>query len=238
MINEAGRQLIKSAESLRLTAYLCPAGVPTIFYGHTDGVTMADVKNKRTGTVEDAERMFRDDMLAWERRVRALLHRQPNENQIAAFVSFAFNVGLNGFASSSVLKAYEAYDDDAAVRAFMLWDKATVKGKKVALPGLTARRAAEAALYATPVGVEMPVMPQAIAQEKTMSESSINRASVVAGGSATLAAVADSVGTVAQIKYSVGGLGSWAVPLLLACVIAAVGYIIWDRFKQRREGRA
>ena len=33
-----GKNLIKEAEGLRLDAYLCPAGIPTIGWGHTKGV--------------------------------------------------------------------------------------------------------------------------------------------------------------------------------------------------------
>ena len=40
--SEAGRDLIKRWESLRLTAYLCQAGIPTIGWGHTSGVRMGD----------------------------------------------------------------------------------------------------------------------------------------------------------------------------------------------------
>lgn len=34
--------LVKEFEGLRLEAYLCPAGVPTIGYGHTGGRTPGD----------------------------------------------------------------------------------------------------------------------------------------------------------------------------------------------------
>ena len=50
-INDAGLELIKSFEALRLEAYLpTPDDVPTIGYGHTKGVQMGD-----TCTEEEAE---------------------------------------------------------------------------------------------------------------------------------------------------------------------------------------
>lgn len=233
MINSAGAELITRSESIRLKAYKCPAGVWTIGRGHTNGVKDGD-----TITAEQEAVMFTKDMLDWERQIQLVLIRRPNDNQMAAFICFAFNVGMGAFKSSSVLKAFERGDDAAAARSFMLWDKATVNGKKVSLPGLTTRRAGEAALYLTPTDGERPEMPQAIAQEKPMAESSINRASVIAGGGATLAAVSESVKTVTQIKSSVDSLGDWVMPLLLVCVVAAIGYIVWERFQQRKEGRA
>ena len=42
-VSITGLVLIKNFEGLRLTAYKCPAGVPTIGYGHTKNVKMGDV---------------------------------------------------------------------------------------------------------------------------------------------------------------------------------------------------
>lgn len=232
MINAAGAELITRYESIRLKAYKCPAGVWTIGRGHTKGVQEGDVIN---ASAEVAQ--FQRDMNEWEKNVLAYLHRKPNDNQLAAFISFAFNVGINGFAKSSVLKAYERGDDDAAARSFMLWDKATVNGKKVSLPGLTARRAAEAALYLTPPReMGMPEMPQDIASEKTMTESSINRTSVIAG-SGTLMATATAV--VDAIDHtSATGHNGWVLPIILVGVLIAIAFIVFDRYDQRNQGRA
>ena len=41
-ITNEGINLIKKFEGLRLEAYLCPAGVWTIGYGHTKGVKEGD----------------------------------------------------------------------------------------------------------------------------------------------------------------------------------------------------
>ena len=41
-VSTEGRELIKQFEGLSLTAYRCPAGVPTIGYGRTQGVQMGD----------------------------------------------------------------------------------------------------------------------------------------------------------------------------------------------------
>lgn len=245
MINDAGSQLIKSMESLRLTAYLCPAGIPTIFYGHTEGVTMDDVRRKRTGTRAEAEAVFNADMAEWEAGVTRLLTRTPNENQLAAMISLAFNIGLAGFKSSSVLKAFNRGDDQAAYRAFGLWNKITdpVTGRKVVSNGLSIRRAKEAALYLAPVsagdGIRSFVdMPQAVEAPKPMTESTINRAGIIAGGTTAVAAVSEVSNTIATLKYSVAGLGDWLVPILLVVAIGAIGYIVWERFNQRNKGIA
>lgn len=247
-ISQKGLALIKQFEGFRGKAYLCPAGVPTIGYGSTKGVTMDDVKRGRTITKAQAEKLLIEHLEEYERGVEAACKVEPNQNQFDALVSFAYNVGVAAMRGSSVIKAHNRGDFNAAARAFGLWTKARVNGKLTELPGLVRRRAAEAALYLEPTAekvVDEPIvqeaaidMPQAVEPEKPMTQSHINRASVIAGGTAAAATVAETLGTANSIKASAEGLGEWLVPLLLVIVIALCGYIVWERYKQRYEGRA
>jgi lysozyme len=96
------------------------------------------------------------------------LTRQISPLQFSALVSFAYNVGLDGFRKSSVLKAVNAGDDDAVPRRLGLW----VKASGQTLPGLVRRRAAEAALFVSKRKVpdtrvpDTPV-PKPVTQSKT-----------------------------------------------------------------------
>lgn len=242
MINKAGQDLITSSESIRLKAYFCPAGVPTIGRGHTKGVTAKMVKDGYSITSEEEAALFRSDMEEWERDVRACLVRQPNENQLAALVCLAFNIGMTHFKKSSVLKAYERGDDVAAAKAFSLWVKITdpVTKLKVNSNGLVLRRSKEASLYLTPVADEAAVviLPQAVEPPKTMGESTINRAGVIAGASTLIATLTDTFSSVTRLKGSVEGLGAWLMPVLLGTALVAIGYIIWERVNQRHQGLA
>lgn len=233
--------LVQSFEGLHLTAYFCPAGVPTIGYGHTATVTADDVKKGRKITRSAAEKLLRDDLEKYGRDLLKYVKVEPNVNQLAAFISFAFNIGVQGFRSSTVLKRHNEGDFQSAARAFGLWNKATVNGKKTVLPGLTRRRAAEAALYLEPVEKdkdEAYLMPQRVEPERSMTESSIVKAGTIAGGTAALATAAETVDTVARIKDGLVSLDAWLVPLLLLVTVAAVGWAIYERLKQRKEGWA
>ena len=252
-ISPRGLALIKEFEGFRGKAYLCPAGVPTIGYGSTKGVTMDDVRRGRTITRAQAEKLLIEHLEEYERGVEAACKVEPNQNQFDALVSFAYNVGVAAMRGSSVIKAHNRSDFNAAARAFGLWTKARVNGKLTELPGLVRRRAAEAALYLEPVAkaptaaptdaqdapTEATVdMPQAVEPERPMTQSHINRASVIAGGTAAAATVAETLQTANSIKYGAQSLGDWLVPLLLITVVALCGYIVWERYKQRKEGRA
>lgn len=136
--SEKGIGLIKSHEQLRLKAYLCPAGVWTIGYGHTRNVKKGDVI-----TEEQAEQFLREDLMAAEAIVNKTC-RFLNQNQFDALVSFAFNVGSGNFAKSTLLKKVQNDSRDIAISAeFAKW----VFAKGVKLNGLVNRRKQESSLY-------------------------------------------------------------------------------------------
>lgn len=232
-----GVKLITDFEGFRANAYPDVGSVWTIGYGFTKGVKKGD---KITRAEADAR--LRQELTEYESGVLRACKVEPSQNQFDALVCFAFNVGVAGMSRSSVIKAHNRGDFQAAARAFGLWNKA---GGKV-WAGLTRRRAAEGALYLEPVPddvsdpMEGPVddMPQTVDEERSMAASQINRASVVAGGTAAVATVAETARTVADVKYSVSSLGDWLVPILLLVVVALCGYIVWERVNQRRSGWA
>ena len=141
--SQDGLSLIKKYEGLRLKAYLCPAGVWTIGYGHTRGVTKG-----MTITEEIADKLLVEDVADAERAINGL-NVPLRQGQFDALVSFIFNLGVGNFNASTLKKLIlaQAKSDAAIAKEFKKWDKATVGGRKVSLPGLTKRRAEEAATW-------------------------------------------------------------------------------------------
>lgn len=209
----------------------------TIGYGFTKGV-----KPGMQMTMAQAEARLITELLEYEQGVASSLQVEPPQNEFDAMVSLAWNIGVPRFRTSSVVKAHNRGDKASAGRAFGLWNKAN--GRE--MPGLVARRAGEAKLYLTPDPKALPPetpeapveMPQSVDAERPMTSSSINRASVVAGGTATVAAVGETLNTINGVKYGVESLGSWLVPVALVAVIALCGYIIYERYQQRKNGWA
>ena len=135
-------EIIKKYEGLRLEAYLCPAGKPTIGWGHTHGVKLG-----QKISVAQAE-VFLDHDYQEARDVVTRLVRVPlNENQVGALVSFVFNLGAGNLSVSTLLKKINRQDFIGAAKEFDKWVYATVNGVKQKLNGLIARRAAERALF-------------------------------------------------------------------------------------------
>lgn len=137
-ISQRGLDLIKQFEGLKLTAYLCPAGVPTIGYGTTKGVRMG-----QTITAAEAERMLAQDVEKFAKGVREAVKVPLEQHEFDALVSLAYNIGLGAFRTSTLLRLLNAGDKEAAAKQFDRWNKAG--GKPLA--GLTRRRAAERKLF-------------------------------------------------------------------------------------------
>ena len=144
-ISPKGLELIKSFEGLRLNAYLCSAGVPTIGYGSTYYSNDVKVKLGDKITQEAAEVLLRKTVRSFEQNVAALLNGvQVNANQFDALVSFAFNLGTAALAKSTLLKKVKANPNDVTIIGeFDKWVNAGGKKSK----GLVIRRKMEAELY-------------------------------------------------------------------------------------------
>ena len=142
--NSKGIELIKICEGVELTAYICPAGVWTIGYGHTKGV-----KAGMKITLQEAEDLLVRDLKIFEDGVtRYTKSVKLTSNQFSALVSFAFNLGLGALKGSTLLKRVLANPNDPDIeRQFKKWVYA---GGRV-LTGLIKRRAAESKLYFAPV---------------------------------------------------------------------------------------
>lgn len=149
--SQQGIAKITAHEAERLTAYFDIAGVPTISVGVTDGVTAADVHNKRTITREESQAMFAMALATREAAVERLCTVKSNQNQFDALVSLVYNIGEGGFAKSTVLKLHNQGDFQGAAKAFLMWNKAKVGGVLQPVKGLTNRRIDESKLYLTPV---------------------------------------------------------------------------------------
>lgn len=138
-ISQKGIDLIKESEGFRAKAYLCPARVWTIGYGHTKGV-----KPGMTITKAQGEAMLRADLKIYERHTSAALgNAKTTQGQWDALVSFCYNAGPGNLNKSSMLRLHKQGQYKAAADAFLNWTKG---GGKV-LPGLVRRRKAERSLY-------------------------------------------------------------------------------------------
>jgi len=135
--SQAGVDLIKSFEGCQLKAYVCPAGVLTIGYGHTG----PDVKQGMQITEAYAEELLRQDLKRFEDAVKQIIQVSLRQQEYDAIVSFAFNVGASALEHSTFARRMNAGDNKVTCfkEEFPKW----VNGSDGPLPGLVRRRQAE-----------------------------------------------------------------------------------------------
>lgn len=133
-ISDAGLELIKEHEGLRLRAYLDSVQVPTIGYGHTKGVALG-----MTCTEAQADAWLREDVREAERCVNGVVSVPLTQGEFDALVSFVFNLGCSNFRQSTLLRKLNDSDYDGAAEEFSKWNHAG----GIVVAGLSARRAAE-----------------------------------------------------------------------------------------------
>ncbi len=158
-------ELIRSYEGIidgdpttvNLNPYLCPAGYWTIGWGHVvrdvTGKLLHGIENKKIAynvypngiTKNDAEKLLQSDVFNFALCVDDSLKVKVNNNQFCALVSFAFNVGISAFESSTLLKKLNQNYFEVVPEQLMRWTK--IKGKES--KGLFNRRKAEVALWNT-----------------------------------------------------------------------------------------
>ena len=128
------------AEGLRQYAYYDPPGILTVCYGHTGDV----VKGKRY-SLEQCKALLNADMLKAVQTVERCAPGLP-ENVLAAFGDAVFNLGPKiacDQKNSTAARLLAQGRIPEACEQLPRWNKASVAGVLVELPGLTSRRMKE-----------------------------------------------------------------------------------------------
>lgn len=144
-VSRAAIELISRFEGYRRKAAQLPDGRWMIGYGHTltarEGAEVSE---------DDAQALLLYDLIAVAHAVNEWTFTPLNANQFDALCSFAFNIGLENFRRSGVLKRLNEGALIQAACAMELWRKAEFGGERIVIDALVRRRAAEKALFLTP----------------------------------------------------------------------------------------
>ena len=148
------RQYIKSFESLKLIAYLCPAGVWTIGWGTTIFPSGSPVQRGMKISKEGAQMYFDHDIQMFENAINLAIEVPIDQNHFDALVSFVYNIGVPKFLKSTLRRKLNKGDYNGASLEFLRWNKARNPdtGKLVVLRGLTKRRMKEKEIFDSAIG--------------------------------------------------------------------------------------
>lgn len=142
-ISSKGVDLICSFEGLKLKAYDDGVNVTTIGYGTTRYPNGKAVQYGDQCSIEQAKSYMQFDLNRFEQAVSRAVQVPLSQNQFDALVSLTYNIGINAFQNSTLLKRLNTLDYIAAGQQFDVWIK--TGGKTV--QGLVNRRAVEKALF-------------------------------------------------------------------------------------------
>lgn len=199
----SNRRRIKAADKIK--------GTLTIGVGHTG----PDVRPGMTITSQQSTDLLYQDLAAFEAVVEASVKVPLNDNQFAALVSFAFNVGAANLRSSTLLKKLNTGNYAAVPAELAKWTKS--KGKT--MQGLVNRRAAEAGLWAEGSFVQSS---GTIADKQ---RAPLINGKVLSTGTALLSGGGlQFVPTNGPIAYALAAI------LIIACLVGG-GLYVWDRMK-------
>lgn len=146
-VSQKGIDLIKKFEGFSASPYVCPAGKPTIGYGH---VIQRPIERYNTPITEaDAQRILLNDVKTAETTINKGVHVPLTQGQFDALVSLIYNWGGVSFLNSDGIKYLNVSNYQAAAEEFFSTQKGIVgytnkqTGKRIILPGLVKRRQAE-----------------------------------------------------------------------------------------------
>jgi lysozyme len=112
--------------------------------GLTQGITKTTVMTRNQ--IAEA---FAKELVSFEEGVHKAVKVQVSNNEFTVLVSFAYNVGLGNFRSSTLLRVLNAGHSDQVPAQLKRWVHGHATGTTI-IPGLVNRRNAEIKLWMTP----------------------------------------------------------------------------------------
>jgi lysozyme len=163
-LSDNGRKLLAEWEGVKLQVYNDQAGYPTIGVGHKlnaeelgSGMILINgdtVAYKNGLTYQQALDLLAQDVVSREGAVNHYVKVPLNQNQFDALVSFAFNVGIHNFSSSTLLTKLNAGQYDQVPVQLMKWVYVHHNGAPEVSQELVHRRTKEVTLWNTPIEQE------------------------------------------------------------------------------------
>lgn len=141
-ISKDGLKLIEGFEGFRSRAIRLKNGKYTVGFAHSvtarDGMEVSH---------EQAEQLLLWDLVPIQEAVRHMVHAPLTQKQFDAIVSFVFNIGVENFRTSDVLRHINQGEPISAAIAMNAWRRAYINGKNIIIDAMVRRRAQEIAMF-------------------------------------------------------------------------------------------
>lgn len=132
--------IIAEHEGIVLGTYVDPVGIVTSCYGNTGYDNYGSkLKLGVKYTEEDCLKQLADDLVEVNQYVKKSVKVIISDEELAAYTSFTYNVGIGNFNASTLLRKLNAGDREGACNELPKWKYS----KGVVLKGLVIRREKE-----------------------------------------------------------------------------------------------
>jgi lysozyme len=229
--SEVGLAIVKAFEGClkkrpdgKFVPYVCPAGVLTIGWGHTNHHSPKFTRDT-AWTQKECDDALKSVMITFENHVHRHAKVPLTQHEFDALVSWSYNTG--GPAHASLWKTLNAGKKSEIPAKLMAWNKA---GGKV-LAGLTRRRKSEAQLFAGNVNGALATAGAAKLKPTPMPQQV--DAPVTAPARKTVTTTV-AVGAAAAAKKAHDSYG-WGLAIAIIAVVVVGGFIAW-RLWPKKEG--
>lgn len=143
-ISVKGKTHLKNQEGFRAKPYICAAGKLTVGYGFRISAEEGEHYKATPMTREQAE-VILDKKIAAILVVIGKTIRQPlTQGQVDALIAFIFNIGVEAFKTSTLVRKINSRNYAGAADEFPRWCHGD---HGVIIPGLVTRRAKEKAMF-------------------------------------------------------------------------------------------
>lgn len=132
--------IIQDWEKCRLRAY---KPVPDDPWTVGWGATGSSIVEGTIWTQEQADADLNNRVISLGNQVRSLITYIATDNQLAAMIDLAYNIGIGNFKNSTLLRLFNEGDITGAGDEFLKWNKSHGQ----VLQGLVNRREAEQRIY-------------------------------------------------------------------------------------------
>lgn len=115
-----GRRFLIAQEGIVLHTYEDSEGYCTACVGHL--IALSPCYGQRSFTRAQCEAMLADDVKLYEKAVKNAIHVPLRQHQIDALICLAFNIGSNGFTTSTLVQRINAKAGSKAIEeAWLMW---------------------------------------------------------------------------------------------------------------------
>lgn len=144
-VTASGIDLVKRFEKYSPTVYLDEGGRAHIGYGYL----LQPGENIAYMSEPEAAAKLKSKINEAENVIDNYVTVPLTQNQYNALASFVYNIGVNAFIGSTLLKKLNRRDYTGAANEMLRWNKITKDSKKIVSQGLVRRRNIEKDLFLT-----------------------------------------------------------------------------------------